>query len=211
METALIICNGEINNYEHHLKYFKDAYLICVDGGARHLKIFNKQPDLLIGDFDSISETDYLYYKNSKVEILKYPKKKDKTDTHIAIDYAIEKNLKKIIIIGAIGSRIDHTLGNIYLLRYILKKGGFGIIANEKNEIMIIDNQINIEADDNYKLSLIAATEEVSGIVTKGLYYELNDSIIKQGQSVGISNEFTDKNAKISVKSGLLFVIKSRD
>lgn len=211
--TGIIVASGNIEDYAFYKKYFDERDLVIgVDGGAFHLRNFGIKPDILLGDFDSISKEDYENYCNAGVEILKYPEKKDATDTEIAIDEGIKRGCSRFILIGVIGSRLDHSLSNIFLLKKIMNKGIKAMIANEYNEIYLIKDKIRVEYEKGYKLSLLPVTEKVEGITTKGLYYKLTDATICLGSSFGVSNEFIDdKGAEVSISKGLLMVIKSRD
>lgn len=210
--TALIVCSGSINDYSYHKKYFERAqFVVCVDGGAKHIRKFGLVPDVLIGDLDSISAEDLEYFKDMKVKIIKYPSQKEMTDTEIAINYAIDNGYKEVVIIGGIGTRIDHSLANILLLKQLLEKGIKGTLANEKNEITLTKDRIKVAKEKDAKLTLLPLTKVVEGITTKGLYYQLNCEDIELGSSRGVSNEFKDEFAEISIKSGILIVIKSKD
>lgn len=209
---AIIISNGEIKNYSYYKKYFEGpVFIVCCDGGARHLRNLSVIPDVLLGDFDSISEEDLKYCKENSVETIKYPVKKDKTDTEIAVEYVISKKCDSCTIIGGFGNRADHTLANILLLIKMLKKGVLGTIIDEKNSINVIQDKTRIEKIENHIISLIPITEEVRGITTKGLLYPLNNATIMPGDTRGISNEFSADMAEIDIKSGMLLIIISEE
>jgi len=210
--TALIVCSGSVDDYSCYEKYFKLAKsVICVDGGAKYVRKFGIVPDVLIGDLDSISDEDLEYLMNMKVKVMKYPSQKDMTDTEIAVDYAVDEGFKEVIIIGGIGTRLDHTLANILLAKKLLDKGVKCTLVNENNEITLIKDSIKIAKEEDVKISLLPLTNVVEGITTKGLYYPLNCEDIEMGSSRGVSNEFKDEVAEISIKSGILIVIKSKD
>ncbi|GAE86853.1 thiamine diphosphokinase [Acetivibrio straminisolvens] len=114
---ALIVCNGSIIDYSYHKKFFEEAdFIVCADGGALHLQRLGIKPDVLLGDFDSIEDKHLEYYKEQNVEIFKFPSEKDMTDTELAVDTVIDKGYKDIVIIGGTGTRLDHTLSNIFCL-----------------------------------------------------------------------------------------------
>ena len=139
---AFIISNGQMSNNDFYLNLFKEQrpdYVICADGGANHLKKLGIIPNTIIGDLDSISIKDLEYYKNLEVEIIKYPTKKDETDTQLAIQYATTLPIKEIVLLGVIGDRIDHSLGNIYLMEDIVLKGLRVSIINENNIVYLIN------------------------------------------------------------------------
>lgn len=210
--TAVIICNGKISDYSYYNKYFEKAdFIICVDGGAAHARQFGVILDVLIGDFDSISQSDFYFYKDAGTEIIKFPAEKDMTDSELAIELAIERGADTIIILGGLGSRIDHLLSNIFILKKLSDAGVSGIIADEQNEVTIINDKIQLQRENSFKVTLLPITEKVEGVTTKGLYYPLFDATIVMGSTWGVSNEFSSDIAEVTIRSGLLLVIKSRD
>ncbi|MEN8905585.1 MAG: thiamine diphosphokinase [Clostridiales bacterium] len=211
MNRALIVCNGEISEYNFYKNLFKDSYIICADGGTRHLKNFNLVPNMIIGDLDSISDEDLAFYRNKKIEIKKFKCEKDETDSHISLKVAIEKGFKDIYIIGALGTRFDHSIANIMLLEYALEKNVLCKIIDEKNEIQMINDSIKLEKENDCNISLVPLTDYVKGINSSGLYYPHKNMTIKRGETIGISNKFVSEQMNISIESGILIVIKSRD
>jgi len=210
--NVLIICNGNISDYSYYKKYFAEAdIVICADGGADHARRFGIKPDYLIGDFDSVNNSNLNYFREIGTNILTFPAEKDMTDTELAVEFAIEKGASKVIIIGGIGTRFDHTLANVFILRKLLSLGIKGIIADENNEITLIDSSIKLQKEESSKISVLPLTSRVEGITNKGLYYKLDNFTLDMGSSRGISNEFISDTAEISIKKGLLLVIKSRD
>ncbi len=209
---ALIACSGEIKDYSFCSRHIKDLdYIIGVDGGAHHLLRLGLKPDVLLGDFDSILESDLEYFKNENIEILKYPSEKDLTDSELAIETVLEKGCDTVIMIGCIGSRVDHSIANIQLLKKLLDNGVKGIIVNENNEITLIRDHLELKREDNTRVSLLSLTDKVTGITLKGFYYPLNDFTLELGSARGVSNEFAEDTAEITIKEGLLLVIKARD
>jgi len=209
---AVIICNGRIENYSYYDKYIKDAdYIICADGGASHAKKLGLKPDVLLGDFDSLNRDDFTYFNKMDIEILEFPVNKDMTDTELAVMHAADKGCDFIVLIGALGSRADHSLANVMLLKRMLDRGIKGIIIDENNEITLINDKIELEGDSNTNVSLIPITEKVEGVTTNGLYYPLRNATIEMGSTWGISNRFVCDRAEVSITSGLMLVVKSRD
>ena len=209
---AVIISGGTIRYYSCCEKYIADADLIiCADGGARHAAGFGVTPHVLIGDFDSIAPDDFERFKSMGVQMIKFPAEKDKTDTELAVDFAIEKGFKSIVIIGGIGTRLDHTLANVFLLKKMLDAGVEGMLADERNEAMLVRSGLSMRREPGMKLTLLALSEKASGITTTGLYYPLADETLELGSTRGVSNEFEAETAGVSVTGGLLLAIKSRD
>ena len=117
-----------------------EYFIICADGGfeaANNLKI---EPDLWVGDMDSLNSDNNLY-----TEKIIFPEDKDLTDSHIAVNEALKRGFKEIILVGATGGRLDHEYANYCLLKYILKSGGNGMIINKNNRIILTDKDIEVK------------------------------------------------------------------
>ena len=210
----LIITGGKINkNFaKKYLKSNKYDIIIAVDKGLETIDYLKLQPQYVLGDFDSVNTKILEKYKKQNIKIIKLNPEKDLTDTHSAIDLALKLKSTEITILGAIGTRLDHTIANIHILKQALDKNIKAKIVNEKNERELIDKEIIIKKDDNYKyVSIIPLTTQVTGITIEGMKYIINDYTLSIGDSLGVSNEQIDKDAKISIKIGILVVIKSKD
>lgn len=208
MKRALIIVNGKVNDYDFYKSYIKeDDFIICADGGIKHLNAIGKTPDVFVGDFDSSNICDI----SGDVEIQKHNPMKNDTDTTLAIDIAFEKGYENIEILGGLGGRVDHLLANVFLLKYIQKNGGIGKIVDEKNTVMLLIDTIKLDRVENAFVSLIPITETLEGVTNSGLLYPLNDYDMSFGTTRGISNEFSESTAEISIKRGEALVIISKD
>lgn len=169
-------------------------------------------PDYILGDFDSIDKKVLEKYKTQKIKINELKPEKDFTDTEEAINLAIKLKSSEFVIIGAIGTRIDHVLANINVLKIALDNNIKAQIINEHNEIELINNELIIEKNNLYKyISIMPLTTQVEGITITGMKYPLENYTLTIGNSLGVSNEQIEKTAKIKVKDGILIVIKSRD
>ncbi|SES66302.1 thiamine diphosphokinase [Natronincola peptidivorans] len=208
---VVIITNGQIDNLSLYKPLMQNKYIICADGAARYLAALNIKPNLLVGDLDSISKEDLLWMKTQQVACEKFPSRKDETDTELAVEYALKLKAQSITMIGALGSRQDHSLANVMLLYKILKQGANGKIINTNNEITITDNRLDIEGKVGETISLLPLTEKVSGITLTGLEYPLENADITMGSTLGISNVFAKEKATVSLKEGVLLIIKSKD
>jgi thiamine pyrophosphokinase len=216
---TLIVSGGNAN--KEFVKQFVDRFdnIIAVDKGLEILDKLNILPTHIIGDFDSVDKRILKKYEDIKSYILNA--EKDYTDTHMAIELAINleskenkesKECKEIVIISAIGTRIDHVLANVHDMNLCLKRDIKCKMINENNEIFLINKNTYIEKDENYKyISLIPLTTEVTGITLKGFKYIIENYTLNVGDSRAISNEQIDKKALIELKEGILIVIKSKD
>lgn len=212
-KRAVIVSGGEIRDYSFYKEYIKENdYIICADGGSRHIENLNIFVDLFLGDFDSC---DFSLTKREKhfvsSEVLRFKKEKDSTDTHIAVCEAIERGYREISIIAALGGRCDHMMANIYLLRLMSENGVEGEIADERNIVRYYSKPFSIEKKDGYYISFLPVSETVTGLNLYGLKYPLNDYTLKLGDSICISNEFFDDEAKVEFDSGELLMFLSKD
>lgn len=212
MIKTLIVSGGKVEEEDitHIYKTNEFNYIIASDGGLKILDKLNILPNYIIGDFDSIDKVTLDKYIN--IEIRKLNPEKDYTDTHMALKLAIELESKDITILGAIGTRMDHTIANIHILREALEKDIQCKIVNSKNEIRLINKKTIISKNSKYKyISLIPITTTVEGVTLTGFKYSLLNDSLKIGQSVGISNEQMDNKGIIDLKSGILILIRSKD
>lgn len=231
----LIISNGIVVDDDSLVKLAKHADVIVgVDGGARHLKRINVSPNVLIGDMDSIDVDAQLYMdicaSENYTKIIKYPKEKDASDTELAVLWAIDHGATYITLTGVTGTRMDHTLSNIFLLRTIKEKGIGCKIVDTHNEIYIFSNELpncelrtetrccngdygelSVNGKKGDLLSIIPITKEVSGLTLSGFKYPLVNATLSFGSSNGVSNVFNEDRACISLKHGTILIIKSSD
>lgn len=209
---SCVISNGTIYDISYIKKEIIDCDLIiCADGGTNNAYKMNITPNLIIGDLDSVNKDILCYYKEKGVNIERYPTIKDMTDTQIATKKALELGASEIVFIAVIGSRFDHTYANLSLLLFLLKRNIKGVIINEKNEIYLINDSIELTGKIGDILSLIPYSSNVNGIYTEGLQYALSGNNMSLELPYGVSNVFIKNTVRIKIQSGLLLVIKSRD
>jgi len=209
---AVIVCNGSVKDYDIIRRFFDKAeYIISVDGGAAHLRKLGITPDVLLGDFDSANREDIMYFKSQGVTAETFPVEKDMTDSELAVERALEKGADEIILVGAVGSRVDHSIANILLLKKLLDKHVSACIADEHNQIYMFDSTFSLQRQEGYKLSLIPISDRVTGVTTKGLKYPLNNATMNLGTSWGVSNEFCNDTATVTIGEGILLACLSRD
>jgi thiamine pyrophosphokinase len=208
-----IVLNGEIKEY----KKVKDSlikeeydYIICADGGANHTYNMHIIPDYIVGDLDSVKSEIIDYYKNHKVKFEKFPTKKNETDTELCIYLADKLKAKEIHFIGALGGRIDHTIANINLLYYVRQKNIIPRIISEKEQLYIaINEEVIINGNKGDTISVIPTNGNAKGVTLTNLEYPLNNYDMKFYLPLGISNVMLNKECKIKVDDGSLFIIRN--
>ena len=198
---ALIISAGEFSKVK--LKHKYDLIIAC-DKGYTYAKKLKINHDIVMGDFDSSKIP-----KNGSFSIIKFDTMKDDTDTALAVSYALRNGYKNIDIICALGKRIDHALANIYLLKYIYENGGNGAILSSDTYITAVGEGLTkIANDKKYNtLSLFSLSKKTKIKYIKGTKYDCKNIVVKEGMTLGVSNEFTDKEALINVEKGILLIV----
>jgi len=190
-------------------------YIIAADSGLDYLLDNNIKVDIIVGDFDSMSERAKKISEEKKDSILVFPKEKDYTDSYIAIKYAIDKGYKDIRLFGFVGSRLDHTLNNILFLDYLNNLGVKAEIIDENNKAFVLEGKISINKEClgnfNY-ISVIPTVSEIS-LTSEGLKYDVENLLLSplKNQGRGISNELKEKNASISIKGRGGLIVYSKD
>ena len=168
-------------------------------------------PNIAIGDFDSVSAQILDFYEKRGLRIEKYPPEKDFTDLELAVKLAVGLSPEEIIILGATGTRLDHTFAAMNTLVRAEREGIRAYIKDEHNIITMISKSITLKGKKGEKISLMPFTEKAASVSAKGLKYELKETDMYSGVSLGVSNEFIEETAEISVGDGYLFVIRSKD
>lgn len=204
---AIVIAGGSLTEPAFYKPFFQQAELvICADSGYLHCEKLGIRPDLIIGDFDSSERSGV----PEGVPVTRLPVEKDETDLHACILYAIDKGATEILLFGARGTRLDHSLAAISLVYMGLMQGVTIRTVDEHNEMFMFQEQAVIPRKEGYKLSLLPVTP-VTGIRAEGVYYPLSGQSMDWGNPYGVSNEFTAEKATITVESGVLMAILSRD
>lgn len=209
---SVIISNGNFESIDiNNIIANNSDMIICADGGAKHIINTGIIPDVIVGDMDSIPKDVLKTYENMNIKLYKHPVKKDKTDTELAVDYAIEHGSTEVILLGVTGTRLDHTLANIMLLYKLLKNNIKAKIIDSHNEISIIDKSGQIEKGIYPYVSLIPLTVNENKVTLKGFEYETYEEHFKLGSSYGISNSLVKDKGDVYIEDGLFIIIKSKD
>ncbi|MEJ8544251.1 thiamine diphosphokinase [Brevibacillus borstelensis] len=190
----------------------EDDFLVGVDRGALFLIQNGRRPHLSIGDFDSVTSDEQEVIRQNSEEMRSCdPVMKDLTDTEMGLLWALEQHPAEIVLVGALGSRFDHTLANVQLLSKGLKAGILCRIVDEKNQIMLVTNRTVLRRSGFSHVSLLPLTETVSGITLSGFQYPLDKATLRMGDTLGISNVLIAETGTVSIEDGCLIVIQSMD
>lgn len=207
----IIVAGGEIRDYDFFFSYINNEKnkIICADGGLQHMKKWGVKPHIIMGDFDSCPS--YIMDQYKDCEIKAFPPEKDQTDFEIAIVEAIQRGAEEIMVFGATGGRLDHTLGNIHCLMKALEVKVPACIIDEYNRVQLVNSKTMFKNKEGHYISLIPLTSKVEGITLTGFKYPLLNATIEYGTSLGISNEFIDGEGRIELEKGVLIVVQAKD
>ncbi|NLZ83584.1 MAG: thiamine diphosphokinase, partial [Clostridiales bacterium] len=169
--------------------------------------------DFIVGDFDSVPKEIIERYKRNNVPTITFPIEKDKTDTELAIELAIEHHGKSIDIVGATGSRLDHTLANMNLLTIPLDQGIEAYIIDANNKFYLKKENFVIQKTNQYGdyISFLPFHGDVKGLSLRGFKYPLDNIILSPGESLCISNELIDDTGEVLLSQGTLMVFETKD
>lgn len=218
MERCVIVGAAEIGKYGRVKEYVRPGdFVICCDGGLKHADgdKLGRAPDLVVGDFDSYSLDEWKKAKRfiGNTETIVLPCEKDDTDTVYAMKEGLKRGFRDFLFLGVIGGRLDHTLGNVYMLEYLERAGAFGRIADDVSEMELVPAGKSVFVEDSWAyFSLLNIGGLAQSITIKGAKYPLNRAEIESWYQYGISNEvLPGQRAEISVEKGSLLLIKVSD
>lgn len=204
MSEFCLIISGAPECY-FPVSFTKADFVIACDAGYIHAQRADIVPDVIIGDFDS-----YLGDLPGGVEIIRTKPKKDDTDTMMALKLAIRRGYRRIMLVGALGGRIDHMLANISLIAFAATKGADLQIVDGHHQIFAVrDGKRRVPRSSWRNLSVFAFDTECTGVTLRGVKYPLEGAVLTNTFALGVSNEFAEDIAEISVESGILIVVLS--
>ena len=204
IRRCVIVGGADINNYDFIRENLcADDYVIFCDSGLKHLENLQVQPSLIVGDFDS-HENPHL-----DVETIVLPCEKDDTDTMFAVKEAISRGFDNFLLIGVVGARFDHTLGNVSILLYLDSLRKKGSIIDDYSEMEIVSDK-PVSIGEKYAFfSLLNVTGCAKGITITGAKYPLAGAEISCEYQYGVSNEvLPGETATVSVANGKLLLVK---
>lgn len=209
MSKILVVANGYFAELETLKKEADLAdIIICADGGLKYLDLINVEPTHLLGDFDSVDPDLLMRYSHIDKEV--FPKKKDATDSELAIEYAMSLNPTQLVLMGMTGGRLDHELTNIHLLKTIPDKMK-AVIVDSHNRIIYSDKSVELDGQVGSNISIIPISDKITGVKTFGLEYPLNSETLYLTSSRGVSNVIIDSKIKIEIISGEFLIIIAKD
>ncbi|MBN2898266.1 MAG: thiamine diphosphokinase [Clostridia bacterium] len=209
---VVIVANGRMDNPSQFKEIVEGADIVIgADGGLKHLEKMGVAPTVMMGDFDSIESIERYQEIFPGVPVKTFEVRKDYTDSELAVREAIKYNPKKITLLSVMGNRMDHTLANVMLLKLIYDAGIEGVVIDECNAIRYTEHELEIEAVVGTNFSIVPVSDVVTGINLYGFDYPLMDATLTLGSTTGISNVFMNTVGRVSIESGRILVVQSRD
>lgn len=203
MGNCVIFCAGDFSGLVAPLG--EKDYIIAADGGLIHTDALGRQPDYIMGDFDSLGFVP----ENAE----KHPVEKDDTDAMLAVRHGLKLGFRQFCLYGSLeGPRLDHTVANFQTLQFLTDHGATGYLIGKSQMVTVIKNEtVSFPASARGIVSLFCMGADALGVCLSGLKYNLENGSLTAGFPLGVSNHFTGKEAKISVKNGSLLLIYDRE
>lgn len=207
---CIIVAAGELTVSE--IGVDERDRVVAVDGGLAYCGRLGLEPDLVIGDFDSVGEEWLarveLWERERPGRVVRLKPEKDDTDTLAAIRVALERGYDSFWIYGATGGRLEHTIANIQCLLFLKRHGAVGYMVDGRGMCFVMENEeVRFGASRKGYLSLFSLGEKARGVDIRGMKYELSDAEISNDFPIGISNEFIGQEAVVRVRQGQLLGI----
>ncbi|HUW96813.1 MAG TPA: thiamine diphosphokinase [Anaerolineae bacterium] len=205
---AVIVANGPMPKPPHPgIRVQDEDLLICVDGGARNALALGLQPQVAIGDMDSMERELRMHLEGEGCRFVEHSPRKDETDSELAIRYALAQGATELVLLAALGGRIDHTLANVMLLALPELNEVRARLIDGNQELMLVRRETAIEGTPGDIVSLVPLCADAGDIHTEGLEYALHGGSLKFGAARGVSNVLVAARAKVKVGQGLLLLV----
>lgn len=213
MHRAIIVANGWMEPSPHLRSELQPgSFVIAADGGAHNCQALGVQPNVIIGDLDSLEPQQVTDYRQAGVEIIQHPTHKDETDLELALYHARSLGVSQVTILGALGKRWDMTIANLLLAAHpAFNQISIKMIDGDQ-EVILLPPQVEttLQGKPGETLSLIPIRGDVTGVVTRGLEYPLSGETLKFGTARGVSNVFVSDQASVFYQDGLLLCVLTR-
>lgn len=200
MKTCHIVGAGEMGGAKIHVK--EGDFLIAADAGYAEIERQGLVADLIVGDFDSLGHAP------KGENVIQHPVMKDDTDTMLAVKMGLERGFSQFFLYGMLGGRLDHTIANLQTLTFIAENGARGYILGGNTVICAVkDGEISFNSSAEGTISVFCLGKPAQNVTIKGLLYEVEDVTLTPDMPLGVSNEFTGKDANIRVNNGCITVL----
>ena len=215
-KRCVIISGGSVDDAFalEQMQMIQPEIIIGVDSGLKFLYRNQIMPTHIVGDFDSVDSDVIAFYKNeTQVPIREFNPVKDASDTEVALKLAIELGAEKVWILGGTGTRLDHVMANIQMLKFALDAGVKAYILDKYNRISLVNGDATLLRDKAYGpyFSVFPLGGSISDFNIKGAKYPLSHHTLQPYDSLCVSNQFLEENVEISFPEGTIILMETRD
>jgi thiamine pyrophosphokinase len=211
IKRAVIFANGELPDPAAIRPLLRpEDWIVAADGGTRHALACGCVPRVVIGDLDSLPEALRDELEDQGTEFRSHPAAKDETDLELALLYVVANGVKTILVMGALGGRLDQLIANIQLLARPELAGLDVQVVDGNQTARLIRDQATIHGAAGDRVSLIPLGGDAHGVRTSGLAWRLADETLTFGEARGVSNVMTGPEACVRVAAGLLLCVHER-
>ena len=205
---VVIFVNGQFHDPEiARSRLRNDDYIIAVNGGTHHALSIDVIPHAIIGDLDSLNLQEETMVRAASARILRFPSRKDETDLELALHHAVEQQADCILLLAALGGRLDQMLGNLMLLTLPRLQGIDVRILEGAQTAFLIRDRASIHGQSGDTVSIIPVGGDAVGVSNEGLEWPLCRETLPSGTTRGISNVLTASEGAISVERGMLLCV----
>ncbi|MDY7076982.1 MAG: thiamine diphosphokinase [Chloroflexota bacterium] len=208
---TIIFANGEFPDPQNARDLLcPDDLIIAANGGTRHALAAGVFPHVVIGDLDSLSPDERAHVEAEGSQIIRFSSRKDETDLELALLHAAREGATEIVVLAALGGRLDQTIANLLLLSLPeLKECDVRIVSGHQMAFLIHGGQNTtlIEGSPGDIVSLIPLGGNAVGVMAEGLEWSLQEDILRFGPARGVSNVLTAEQARVQVRQGLLLCV----
>ncbi len=206
--TRCVIVGASPFSDAAHLKTYlrADDVIFAADGGTKLLEAMGIVPHAVIGDFDSAASSPW-----EDIPVKRLPTHKDDTDVFAAAKEALSLGFREFLLLGCLGGRLDHTVSNLFLLRYLWENGASGVLVDECHEVRLLASGTHIiPYTSGYYCSLLPYGGDAEGVTVKGAEYPLENATLDTVFPLGVSNGFLNQDITVSLKTGFLLTILAK-
>ena len=206
MRQITVIANGVI--FSEAITIPENEMVIAADGGTRHCFKLGITPDVVIGDFDSLSKEEISTLEKKHIEIIRHPVDKDETDLELALHKALELGATRITLYGLLGGRWDMSFANLLLLAMPHFAGiRFRVVAGKTEAFILRSGEtLELQGESEDTVSVVPLNQRIHGLTYDGLQWPLEGATLDFGTPRGVSNRFVNSPAHIHLDDGLLLV-----
>ncbi len=182
-------------------------YVIAADGGLRHLEAAGIEPDMIVGDFDTLG------YKPEHKNLVCLQREKDWTDTFVAMEKGVELGYETFVFYGCLGGKLEHTIANLQHLMWLSQRGLSGWMTDGRCWLTAVSGSgtksghLTLPVRRRGMVSVFCMGDKAEGVSLSGLKYGLQDGELTGSFPLGVSNEFIGERTEISVRKGTLLVV----